>query len=107
MGVLERIAAAALLASTALLLSAEADQKIPWRQKFEINELTCGEFTAVAQRDVQERVLSYMNGYLDGTRKATTWDAELVGKRIDEVMRVCTANPKSTLLEVFERAWAR
>jgi hypothetical protein len=48
-----------------------------------------------------------MNGYFDGTRKATIWDAELVGRRIDEVMRLCAATPKSTLLEAFTRVWTR
>jgi hypothetical protein len=48
-----------------------------------------------------------MNGYLDGTQKATTWDAEVAGKRIEEAMRICAANPKSTLLDAFSRAWTQ
>ena len=48
-----------------------------------------------------------MNGYLDGAHQATTWDAEVIGKRIDEVVRLCKSNPKSGLLDVFKRAWAR
>lgn len=104
-GVLKRIAAAALLAGTAPLLSAEADQRVPLR-KFEITRLTCEEFVAAPQQ-LREGILVYMNGYLDGTRKATIWDAEVVGKRIDEVMRICAANPKSTLLDAFNRSWTR
>jgi hypothetical protein len=104
-GVFKRIAAAALLVGSAPLLSAEAEQG-PLR-KVEINKLTCEEFAAVPQRHWREEILVYMNGYLDGTKKVTTWDAELVGKRIDEVIRVCTANPKSTLFSAFERAWTR
>jgi HdeA/HdeB family len=105
-GGLERIAAAALLASTALPLSAQAQLEIPFR-KVEIHKLTCDEVAAVARPEEREKILVYMNGYLDGTVKATTWDAELVGKRIDEAIRVCTANPKSTLLDAFKRAWTR
>jgi hypothetical protein len=103
---LELLAAAVLLASCALLLSAEGAPKSPLR-KFEIDKVTCDEFAAVERPELRERLLVYMNGYLDGMRKATIWDAEVVGQRIDEALRVCAANPKSTLLSAFERAWAR
>jgi hypothetical protein len=104
-GRLELIAAAALLASVALppsTVGAETPQ-----HKFEIKTLTCERFAAVERPEVRERVLAYMNGYLDGVRKATVWDAEVVGKRVDEALRLCTANPKSTLFSAFERAWTR
>jgi HdeA/HdeB family len=106
-GVVERIAASVLLTSTVLLLQAEADQQLqlPLR-KLEINKITCGQVRSVPE-DAQTRILVYMNGYLDGTRRTTTWDAERTGKRIDEVLQVCDANPKSILLEVFKRAWNR
>jgi hypothetical protein len=69
----KRIAAVALLASTALLESAGADQELPlW--KVGINRLTCDEWVAVAHPDVREKILVYTNGCLDGTVKATTWD---------------------------------
>ena len=48
-----------------------------------------------------------MNGYVDGSHKATHWDAEQVGKRIDEVVRICKDNPKLSLLDAFRRAWKR
>jgi HdeA/HdeB family len=105
-GRLELLAAAALLASCALLLSAEGAAESPLL-KLEIEKFTCDEFAAVERPEQRERLLVYMNGYLDGMRKATIWDAELVGKRIDEALRLCTANPKSTLLSAFERAWGR
>lgn len=104
-GRLESIAAVALLAGIALPLStvgAETPQ-----HKFEINTLTCEKFAAVERPEVRERLLVYMNGYFDGMRKATTWEADVVGKRIDEVLRVCAANPNSTLFSVFQRAWTR
>src|SRR5262245_51039296 len=100
-GGLERIAAAVLLVSAVLLLSAEAAQNVPAR-KVEIDKLTCDDLTTLQPRESHDRLLIYMNGYVDGTQKATTWDAELVAKRIDEVVRTCKANPKSTLLDVFK-----
>jgi HdeA/HdeB family len=106
LGRLEAIAAAALLAGSTLLQPAAAERERPLR-KFEINKLTCDEFAAVDRRELREGLLVYMNGYLDGMKKATVWDAERVGKRIEEALRLCTANPKSTLLSAFERAWAR
>jgi hypothetical protein len=105
-GRLELLAAAALLASWASLVPAAGAPESPQR-KFEIAKLTCDEFAAVERPEQRERLLIYMNGYLDGMRKATIWDAEVVGKRIEEVLRVCAANPKSTLLSAFERAWTR
>lgn len=105
-GRLEVLAAAALLSICALLLSAAGAAELPLR-KLEIGKVTCDELAAVERPEQRERLLVYMNGYLDGMRKTTVWDAEVVGKRIDEVLRLCTANPKSTLLSAFERAWGR
>ena len=105
-GLLTRIAAAVLLASTAPLVAAAVAQEAPLR-KLEINTFTCGDLTAVGHGTVREAILVYMNGYVDGARKATTWDAELAGKRIDEAMRLCAANPKLPLLDAFNRAWRR
>jgi len=106
LGRLEAIAAAALLAGSTLLQPAAAAAELPLR-KLEIAKVTCDELAAVERPEQRERLLVYMNGYLDGMKKATVWDAERVGKRIEEALRLCTANPKSTLLSAFERAWAR
>lgn len=102
-GPLGRIAAAILLVSAGLPLLAAA-QQVP--RKVEIGKVTCGDIAALP-RESHDRFLIYMNGYLDGTQTATTWDAEVVGKRIDEVERVCKGNPKSTVLDAFKRAWTR
>jgi len=107
-GALERImAAAGLLASCALPPSAAAQTPTVPPRKVEINRLTCEEFSAVGRGEDRDRILIYMNGYVDGTRKITTWDASEVGKRIDEVMRICKESPKLTLLDAFKRAWKR
>jgi hypothetical protein len=106
LSLLTRIVVAALLAAFAALPPAEADQELPLR-RVEINKLTCEEVAAMPHRLLRESLLVYMNGYVDGARKATTWDAEVVGKRIDEALRICAANPKSPILDAFNRAWNR
>jgi hypothetical protein len=100
---LKRMVTFAWLASLALPLSAQSIEIPP--RKVEINKFTCGEFSALATGEERDRVLIYMNGYLDGTRRTTTWDAALVGKRIEEVVRTCHENPKLTLINAFKRAW--
>jgi hypothetical protein len=95
-----------VLAGAPLVLTAAGVEAQPV-QKFEINKITCAEFTALTSSEERDRALIYMNGYLDGTKKATVWDAEVIGKRIDEVVRLCKASPTSGLLDAFRRAWTR
>ena len=95
-----------VLAGAPLVLMAAGVEAEPVR-KFEINKVTCAEFTALTSGEERDRALVYMNGYLDGTKKATTWDAEVIGKRIDQVVSLCKANPKLGLLDAFKRAWSR
>jgi hypothetical protein len=101
---LERIAGAALLVGLALPLPVEA-LDIPVR-KVDITKFSCGEFSGVETGE-RDRILIYMNGYLDGTRKTTIWDAAQIGPRIDEVVRLCQEQPKLSLLDAFKRAWKR
>ena len=98
-----KMATAAWLAGLALPLSAHAIEIPP--RKVEINTFTCEQFSALATGEERDRVLIYMNGYLDGTRRTATWDAALVGKRVDEVLRLCQENPKLTVINAFKRAW--
>jgi len=102
---LERIAVAALLGSLALPLPVEAQGVTVPPRKVDINKLTCEEFSSVGRGEERDRILIYMNGYLDGTRKATHWDAEQVAPRIEQVGRICRDNPKLSLLDAFRRAW--
>jgi len=53
------------------------------------------------------RLLIYLNGYLDGTRRASTWDERLVGERIDRAIAECKLKPEAPLLRIFGDAWAR
>jgi HdeA/HdeB family protein len=100
---LKRMATAALLAGLALPSSGAAIEIPP--RKVEINKFTCGEFSSLATGEERDRVLIYMNGYLDGTRKTAVWDAGAVGKRVDEVLRLCREDPKLTVINAFKRAW--
>lgn len=93
----------AVLAALALPPSGDAIEIPP--RKVEINKFTCGEFSALATGEERDRLLIYMNGYLDGTRKTAVWDADPVGKRIDEVVRLCREDPKLTVINAFKRAW--
>jgi len=101
----KRMATVALLAGLVLPSSAQSIEIPP--RKVEINKFTCGEFSALASGEERDRILIYMNGYLDGTRKTAVWDAAPVGKRIDEVVRLCQQDPKLTLINAFKRAWRR
>jgi hypothetical protein len=103
---IERIAAVVSLAAAAFIPAAAAEAQLTPR-KIEIKTFTCDGLATLERGEQRDRVLIYLNGYLDGTRKATIWDEALVGKRIDEAMRLCKANPRLSLLEAFRRAWAR
>ena len=100
-----RIAAAALVTSGALLSPAGATDIPP--TKVQVSTFTCDQFDKLSSGEERDRILIYMNGYVDGTRRATSWDAAVVGKRVDEVVRICKENPKLTLLAVFKRVWGR
>jgi hypothetical protein len=102
---LKQMATFAWLASLALPLSAQSAEIPP--RKVEINKFTCAEFSALESGEGRDRVLIYMNGYLDGTRQAKHWEADQAAKRIDEVVRTCKADPKLSLLAAFKRAWSR
>ena len=102
---LKWMATAALLAGLVLPPAAQSIEIPP--RKVEINKFTCGDFSALATGEERDRVLIYMNGYLDGTRTTAVWDAASVAARIDEVVRLCQQDPKLTLINAFKRAWQR
>lgn len=71
-----------------------------------IEELKCSALLSLSGEQ-QDRVLIYLNGYFDGMRKAKTWDESLTGRRIDEAIARCQANPARTVLDVFGEVWPR
>jgi HdeA/HdeB family len=92
--------------SAILVAGAAAAQMSLTPRTIRVDDFTCGGLLSLAgeQRD---RVLIYFNGYLDGMRKETVWDERLTGRRIDEVIASCQANPASTVLRVFNEVWSR
>jgi HdeA/HdeB family len=101
---LDPIAATALLVSLVLPMSAEGQATDIPPRRVEIGAYLCGQFSGLTISEARDRILIYMNGYVDGSRKATHWDAEQAARRIDEVARICRDNPKLSLLEAFRRA---
>jgi hypothetical protein len=73
-------------------------------QVIQIDTFTCAELLA-QEGDERDRLLIYINGYLDGRRQQRTWNAEVVGKRIDRALVSCKANPSAGVLDTFAKAW--
>ena len=71
-----------------------------------IDKVTCAELLGL-DGDERDRLMIYLNGYLDGRRQQHTWNAEVVGKRVDRALASCKANPSATVLATFTKAWDR
>jgi len=72
----------------------------------QIDKVTCAELLA-EHGDVRDRLLIYLNGYLDGRRQQRTWDEAVVGQRIERALDRCKSNPSATVLDTFSKAWDR
>lgn len=95
-------AAAALVA-----LGGQAAEQVSVEPRvIQIDKFTCAELLA-QQGDERDRLLIYLNGYLDGRHQQRTWNAEVVGKRIDRALAACKVNPSATVLDTFAKAWDR
>jgi HdeA/HdeB family len=94
-------------AGAAILIAASAwAQVAPTPRVIRLDALTCGELVSLPS-DQRDRLLIYLNGYLDGTRRASTWDERLTGERIDRAIAECKLRPEAPLLRIFGDAWAR
>jgi len=91
--------------AAALVLTTTVAEGQLGRTKADIDDFTCRELLALRDEE-RDRALVYFNGYLDGTYKSTTWDAEVVGKRIDRVIGICKGTPTRTVLDAFRSVWA-
>jgi HdeA/HdeB family len=69
----------------------------------QIDQIKCAEMQSLADQRL-ERLQVYFNGYVDGMRRATTWDERQVGDLIDRVVGYCKADPGETVLSAFTRA---
>jgi HdeA/HdeB family len=72
----------------------------------EIDKLTCGEMLAAPSETV-DRLLIYLDGYVNGMSNRTTWDERIEGEMINRVMAECKASPATSVLGVFIRASRR
>lgn len=71
-----------------------------------LDTLTCAELLALSG-ERRDRLLIYLNGYLDGTHRASSWDERLTGERIDRGLAECKSKPGTPVLRTFADAWSR
>jgi len=72
----------------------------------QVDLLTCQQLLSLSAEQ-RDRVLIYLNGYLDGERHATIWDERLAGERIDRALADCKSKPEKFVLRAFTEAWSR
>ena len=72
----------------------------------QIDRLTCAELLALPG-ETRDRVLIYFDGYMDGTRRKTTWDERVEGEMVERAVGHCKADPSDTVLSAFTRAASR
>ena len=69
----------------------------------QVDAMTCAELVALP-REQQDRVLIYLNGYVNGMRRLTVWDERAEGAMIDRAIAACRSNPGHSALATFTRA---
>jgi hypothetical protein len=74
-------------------------------QTFRLDQVTCRDLLALPP-ERQDRLLIYLNGYMDGTQRASTWDERIVGERINRALAECRTNPDMPAMRAFSRAWS-
>ena len=79
-------------------------QVIP--QTIRIGDIACRDLLALPT-ERQDRILIYLNGYLDGAQRAQAWDERVSGERINQALAECRAQPGIPAMRAFERAWSR
>jgi len=91
----------------AVLIAGSASAQITlFPRTIRLDAMTCQELLALPGEH-RDRVLIYLNGYLDGTRRASTWDERASGERIDRVVAECKSRPETSVFRAFTDAWSR
>ena len=99
-----RAMAVTCVALAALAAGPAAGQQIIVEPRvFHIDKITCGEIHALPG-DQRDRVLIFLDGYVSGMRRMTTWDERAQGQLIERAMQDCKANPGDSVLSAFTRA---
>ena len=92
------------MAMVAVLAGLTIAQVTP--RRIEIDKVTCAELLAT-QAEARDRILIFMDGYVNGLRRQKVWDAQTEGERIDRALSACKATPTRAALEVFTAVWSR
>ena len=75
-------------------------------QMINLEAVTCRD-VLVLPGERRDRLLIYLNGYFDSTRRTSTWDERASGERIDRALEACKSRPEAPMLRVFADAWSR
>jgi len=71
-----------------------------------LDRFTCADLLA-KESEARDRLLIYLNGYINGLRGQTVWDENVEGERIDVAVKECKAAPTNLVLDVFTALWPR
>jgi len=72
----------------------------------QLDRLTCADFLA-QEGEARNRLLIFLNGYMNGLRGQKVWDEKVEGERIDVAVKECKAAPTRLILDVFTALWPR
>jgi hypothetical protein len=72
----------------------------------QIDRLTCAELLA-EQGQTRDRLLIYLNGYINGVRGQKVWDEKVEGARIEQAVTECKAASTKPVLDVLRGLWPR
>ena len=100
-----------IVASSAVIVllfavSAGAQQVSITPRIVQVGRFTCADLLAL-KGETRDRMLLYLNGYINGLRGQKVWDEKVEGERIDQAVRDCRTSPAKLALDVFTGLWPR
>jgi hypothetical protein len=72
----------------------------------QVDRLTCAELLA-EQGQRRDRLLIYLNGYINGVRGQKVWDEKVEGERIEQAVTECKTASTKPVLDVLRGLWPR
>ena len=66
----------------------------------QLDKVTCGEVFALTNEQ-RNRLLLYLDGYVGGMRRITTWDERVQGELIERALAHCKTSPGDSVLATF------
>ena len=97
------VASCLALAAADFLPERTAAQVTLTPRVIQIDQVKCSELQSLSS-DKMDRLMVYLNGYVDGMRRHTVWDERQVAQLIDRALNYCKADPTETVLSAFTRA---